>query len=170
MSSTNNIRSREHFFKVYGRYPVTKEDTEFIDIGDYDSDEEVSTLVQQMYDLDQRPDTPHGLRSPETVNEIQKISDKLYRQKEQERREDEEEERFRQQIRAYWQLKKIEEEQREQKRKEEERRKSNTSNTSNGGHTRRKRCIKPSMRRKRTYGFRRKSIKRHNRHSSSRRK
>ena len=158
--------SREQFYKENGRYPVTKADTEILDIGD-DSDEEVSTLVQQMYDLDTAPDTPQGLRSPETVDRIQQISDHLYKHKEQERRDMEEDELFREQIRAYWESKKKEEEQREQKRKEEERKKSNASK---GGRTRRNRRIKPSLRRKRTYVFRRKSIKRQNRHSSSRRK
>ena len=152
--------SREQFYKENGRYPVTKADTEILDIGGDDSDEEISKLVQLTCDLDTAPDTPQGLRSPVTVDKIEQNIYKWYKDKQQEREDNEQDELFREQIRAYWDSKKKEEEQRERKK----------SNASKGGRTRRNRRIKPSLRRKRTYVFRRKSIKRQNRHSSSRRK
>ena len=98
--------SREQFYKVYGRYPVTKEDTEILDIGGDHSDEEISKLVQLTCDLDTAPDTPQGLRSPVTVDKIEQNIYKWYKDKEQKRKDMEEDELFREKIRAYWDSKK----------------------------------------------------------------
>ena len=156
MSSTNNINSRYDFYKVFGRYPVSREDTQFVDFDD-DGDDEVSRLVQQRYDENETPDTPEGLRSPEALDRIDQYSKNLWRHQNEHNIDEEDDEEFRKSIRMYWESKKQQE--------------LNTSKvTPKGGRTKRNRRNKPSMRRKRTYVFRRKSYKRQNRHRSSHRK
>jgi len=156
--STTDIKSREEFFKVYGRYPVSKEDTEFVDFGD-DGDDEVDSIikkVQDEYDLDTTPDTPQGTRSPEVISRIEGYKQELDWEQKQKQLEKNEEELHSQQVRNYWDL---------QKQKQQQQKKERPK----GGRTKRNRRSKPSMRRKKTHVFRRKSNKRH-RHHSSRRK
>ncbi len=105
MPSTDNINSRHEFYKVFGRYPVSKEDTQFVDFDD-DDDDEVSRLVQQMYDENEIPDTPEGLRSPEAIDRIEQYRKKLWRQNYEEGIDQEDDEEFSNSIKRYWESKK----------------------------------------------------------------
>jgi len=136
------MNTREDFFKTYGRYPITQKDTEYID------ELMVNDLVNGIY----MDDT---VRSPETLDKIEKQRKLLETAAAQAKKEQEEDDLFRDNLHRYW---------RKQKELQEARlhnSKSNSGKHSQGGR---------SKRSKRTRVFRRKSNKKRSRRNSSRRK